>query len=151
MKYAAEELTPTLEAEIAPLHKAHWNELKGSTSDYLQMDYPRYYQMQNIGVWRLYTARSPIGELVGYIQVIAVPSLHTQEVEAIGELYYVKPEWRGRGRTVLRLFQFVEKEMSRLGVKKLRHSYPLAAGGRYAEWFDLMGYTPQETCVVKDL
>ena len=77
MKYAAEKLTPALEAEIAPLHKAHWNELKGSTSDYLQMDYPRYYQMQNIGVWRLYTARSPIGELVGYIQVIAVPSLHT--------------------------------------------------------------------------
>lgn len=151
MKYAAEELTPSLYEEIVPLHKAHWDELKRSTSERMDFDYPRYYQLQEAGVWRLYTARSGTGELVGYVQAMAVPSLHTKDMEVYGELYYVKPEWRGRGRTVLRLFQFVERELSHLGAKRLRFSYPVYAGGRYAEWFDMLGYAPQEICVVKEM
>lgn len=151
MKYAAELLTPALEAEIAPLHKAHWEELKGPTDDSFRMDYPRYYLLQESGVWRLYTARSDDGQLVGYVQIIGGPSLHSLHSEAYGELYYVIPEYRTKGRTVLRLFQYVEKELSLLGATKLRYSYPNYVSGSYANWFNLMGFSPLETIVEKDL
>jgi hypothetical protein len=115
------------------------------------MDYPRYYQLQEMGVWRLYTLRSDAGELVGYVQVLAGLSLHSTHMEVNGELYYVSPEYRTKGRTVLRLFQFVERDLSNCGATKLRFSFPLYVQGSYAKWFNLLGFTPLETIVEKDL
>lgn len=104
--------------------------------------------------WGVYAAQEAIGELffvalrdqgklAGYFIGFVSPGLHYSTcLTCIQDIFYVKPDERGAAAGNI-LFEFVERELKRRGVKRLiansKNHFPAA-------WlFDRRGYEPIET------
>lgn len=105
--------------EFEPFVMKHWNEL-GLTKDDVPIDFDweRFFKEERVGRLHTATVRKD-GKLVGYhISFIGGHPHYKSTLHAMVDLYYLLPEERA-GRVGLKMFQYVEDELRKLGVKKV--------------------------------
>jgi len=122
--------------EIRPLHLEQWQETEGYRGDIpFNPDYKRYIDFSNIDYYLIYAARQD-GKLVGHLSLYVTQSMHTQTLLAQEDTLFLTHSVRG-GRTAYRLFQFVEADLKRRGVKELYCS--VKAGAKSKALLEFMG------------
>lgn len=136
--------------EMEPILREHWLEIAlGHDKVPLDIDNERYFGLCEAGALHIVTARDE-GRLVGYHVAIVSGHLHYKStLHGITDVYFILPEYR-KGRTGIRLFQRVEKELKELGVKKLFTGCKLhTADGKSGKLFEYLGYNATETLFTK--
>lgn len=134
--------------EFQHLARAHWEEtMRPITSDEFKPDVSRYIQFNEIGFYRLFTARKD-GRLVGNLGIYITDSMHTQKRIAKEDSWFMLPEVRG-GRTAMKFVQFVENELRKHGVKSIDTTTPPQAGSR--RLLEYLGYQYIADCCHKEL
>lgn len=113
--FQIEPFSDRLYAEVLPLLKEHYRELRGDKGPVFSPDTQRYWWMANNGLLRIATAR--IGDkLVGYCVNLLSKGLHYSEtVYAGNDIFYLAPSVR-TGATAIRFIEFVEQDLKTIGV-----------------------------------
>lgn len=103
-----------LRAEMLPLLVKHWREVAlNHEAVPLDIDEAKYAQLDDSGALHIVTARRD-GVLIGYHVAMVSTHLHyASTLHGITDVYWVAPEFRA-GRTGMRLFQAVERELGRV-------------------------------------
>lgn len=133
--------------EAAQLFKRHWREIALNHAEVpLDIDHERYDALAEAGALHIVTARKG-GLLIGYHLAIVSGHLHYKStLHGITDIYYVVPECR-HGTLAIRLFQAVERELKKVGVRKLFTATKLHLDqGRL---FEHLGYKPVERLYAK--
>ena len=136
-----------LKEEMMPLLERHWREVALNHAEVpLDIDHERYDQLDDCGALHIVTARRQ-GFLIGYHVAIVSGHLHYKStLHGITDVYWVSPECRA-GRTGLRLFQTVERELKYRGVRKLFTATKLHLD--QGALFEHLGYKPVERLYAK--
>ena len=76
---------------------SQWDEVdhRRKTSD-LNLDYDKYIMMGNAGMHFIVLAHTDI-DLIGYLSIFIVESLHTREITALTDTIFIKKEYRKGG------------------------------------------------------
>lgn len=136
-----------LREEMLPLLVRHWREIALNHADVpLDIDEQRYADLDESGALHIVTARRG-GQLIGYHVAIVSGHLHYKStLHGITDVYWIAPECRA-GRTGLRLFEAVERELKALGVRKLFTATKLHLD--QGPLFERLGYRPVERLYAK--
>lgn len=101
--------------EFVALAEQHWKETQGYRHGQpFCLSFERYNAYAKVGWYLQFTARDQ-GRLVGYGGVYIVPSMHTQQLIATEDSWYLAPEYR-KGWNAVRFFRFMEQEGVKRGV-----------------------------------
>ncbi len=104
--------------EVFQIALEHWKETEAYRHGQgFAPDKDRYLRYEQAGIYHQYTARED-GVLIGYGGFYIMPSMHTQQMIANEDTYFILPSHR-KGRTALNLFRAMEKEAQRLGAVEL--------------------------------
>ena len=104
--------------ELEKIFPEHYEELCVTKEYALDPDYDAYRRIGEAGMLRCITCRND-GELIGYAVFIVSPHLHYKSCKtAVEDIYYVKKEYR-KGRIGIRLFQYAENALKRIGVQRI--------------------------------
>lgn len=119
MKLAYEDTAPEqFIHELREILPEHYDELCVTKDFPLVPDYEAYGRLSMAGMLRCITCRAD-GELVGYAIFIVQPHLHYKTcLTAFEDIYYLKKEFR-QGRIGIRLFQYAEQALRRIGVDRI--------------------------------
>jgi len=104
--------------ELKPIFTRHWEEL-ALNKDIVPLDmmYETYEQREAMGEVCFVTLRDK-GTIIGYFVGFISPGLHYRTcLTCITDIFYVEPDRRG-ARAGVMLFQVVEEELKRRGVKR---------------------------------
>jgi hypothetical protein len=135
----------SLTFQIEPLEKCwneamvlahqHWEETEMYRGQAFSPSFQRYQAYEKGGWFIGFTGRD--GEKLGaYAGIYVVPDMHTQEVLATEDAFFMAKEYRG-GRNFLRFYQFIEAEIARRGAKRIMFTAPQTNGtGRLLERLD---------------
>jgi len=112
----------------------------------LNVDYKKYESIFKLGQLKIYTARED-GLIIAYAWWFVITHLHYMDcMKAMNDVLYVDPDKRG-GRTGIKLIQFSELELKKLGVHTIgMHIKKSFDWGIVAE---RLGYEPVETLYEK--
>lgn len=137
----------TFKAEARELFVRHWKEVALNHADVpLDIDHARYDALAAAGGLHVLTARRG-GLLIGYQVTIVSPHLHYRStLHGITDVYWIAPECR-HGVTAIRLFQAAERELKKLGVRKLFTATKLHLD--QGSLFERLGYKPVERLYAK--
>lgn len=123
--------------EVFENHKLHYAETESYHNQTLNPDVERYIDYCKRGFFFMFTARDK-GELVGNAGMYLMPSMHTKELCATEDTWFLLPEYR-KGRNAIRFYQYVEKELKKMGAVEITMSSKLNnKSGRIMEY---LGYT----------
>jgi L-amino acid N-acyltransferase YncA len=133
--------------EAAPLFVEHWKEIAlNHEAVPLDIAWDKYAALDEAGHLHVLTARRD-GELVGYHIAVVTGHLHYRgTLHGITDVYWIAPAYR-TGRTGLRMFQAVERELKKLGVRKLFTATKLHLD--QGALFEFLGYKPTERLYTK--
>jgi hypothetical protein len=112
--------TPPLQflEELKPLFPIHYDELCVTKDFPLKPDYETYTKLNAAGMLRCITCRAD-DELIGYAIFVVQPHLHYSTcLTAFEDIYFIKKEFR-KGRIGIRLFQYAESALKRVGVNRI--------------------------------
>ena len=107
------------EPNLDDLLRSHWLEL-GVHKDEMSLDpdYARFVQLEEAGLFRVWTARDG-KTLAGYMGWFIQPHLHYKStLTAVEDLYMLAPAYR-RGMNGVRLFATAFDALRELGVKRV--------------------------------
>lgn len=147
MKYTAQiERMADIQAEMEPIHLAHWHETEGYRHGLgLNFDYERVIEYEKRGLYVLFTLRGD-GELVGNCGIYLNLSTHTQKKVATEDTIFILPDHRKGGNS--RWFHDqVESTLIDMGVSETRITVKLA--NRAQKLFERWGYKPTAVELVK--
>lgn len=129
------------------LRKEHWPEVGHYKDIPIEMDWERYFKLEEMGKLRCFVVRSPTNEefnsqeLIGYAFYIVDEALHYRTTKiAVQDILYVRKKHRGFGRDFLNWCDFTLKAENVITV--FHHVKP---------WFDFgqmlekLGYEKAET------
>jgi len=138
LQFALEPLKP-IWGDILRLASEHWSETEGYRhGQVFAPDAYRYFQYNDIGFYLMFTARDE-GRMVGYAGMYVTPSMHTQQIIATEDTWFLLPDYR-KGRNALAFHRFVEDEMQRRGVVEIGMTAKLTNhAGKILEY---LGYKP---------
>lgn len=137
-----------IEAEIRPLHRAHWDETEKHRHGLeLNPDYETFKQYERAGRYVLFTARDG-GRLVGNCAMYLGMSAHTQTLVATEDTLYLLPEAR-RGTTGRAFIGYVEDGLRGLGVREI--DITVKTVNRAERLFRMLGYRHVENGLTKVL
>jgi GNAT superfamily N-acetyltransferase len=141
-----QEFLSMCEHEVAPLAELEWEE-SGHPTEGLCIDWDRYFELEEVGALKFFTARNG-AELVGYIVVIAFAPLTTKGslVGLLDSVYVAKPY---RGKTGRKLFDFVETCLREDAIYRIMASS--SAKKPIGAFLERMGYYEVETKFEKAL
>lgn len=95
--------------EVLPLARAQWLEIEEHRHwQGFNPDIERYAKSEDVGIYFHFCARDN-GRLVGSAGIYVTRSAHTQRVIASEDTFYLIPEYRGRGRNIIRFVEFTER------------------------------------------
>lgn len=136
------------EDELKAIYPLHYEELTISKNFPLDPDYARYARMAEMGMLKLITCRKD-DEMIGYVLMIIGPMLHYKTcIAAHEDIYYLKKEHRS-GRIGVKLFQFVEDEMKKLGVDRIIMGTKVYSDN--SKLFEYLGYHFYEKLFTKEI
>jgi len=136
-----------IKSEMLPMLVEHWKEVALNHADVpLDIDEERYDGLDAVGALHILTVRRA-GKLIGYHVAIVSGHLHYKStLHGITDVYYIAPEHR-HGITGMRMFQAVESELKKLGVRKLFTATKLHMD--QGPLFERLGYRPVERLYAK--
>lgn len=142
LKFAIERLQP-IWAQILFMASEHWKETEGYRhGQEFAPDAYRYFQFNQmpgagkLSFYTMFTARDA-GKMVGYAGMYVTSSMHTQQVIATEDTWFLLPEYR-KGRNALAFYKYVEAECLEAGVVEIGMTAKLTNGaGRILEY---LGY-----------
>jgi Acetyltransferase (GNAT) family len=137
----------TFKVEARELFERHWREIALNHAEVpLDIDHARYDAMAAAGGLHVLTVRRA-GKLIGYHIAIVSGHLHyASTLHGITDVYWIAPECR-HGVTAVRMFQAVERELKRRGVRKLFTATKLHLD--QGALFEHLGYRPVERLYAK--
>jgi hypothetical protein len=137
----------TFKVEAKGLFERHWREVALNHAEVpLDVDYPRYDEMAARGAVHVVTARRG-GLLIGYHVAFIAGHMHYRStLHAVTDVYWIAPECR-HGVTAIRLFQAVERELAKRGVRKVFTATKLHMD--QGPLFERLGYKPVERMYAK--
>jgi len=104
--------------EFERVFPEHYEELCVTKDFPLNPDYDAYRRIGDAGLLRTITCRND-GELIGYIVFFIQPHVHYKDCKtAFEDVYFVKKEYR-KGRIGIKLFQYAEYALKRIGVNRI--------------------------------
>lgn len=137
-----------VEPELKAIYPEHYEELTVSKNFPLDPDYERYARLSTSGILKLITCRDD-NNLVGYVIMIVGPALHYKTcIVAHEDIYYLKKEYR-KGRTGIKLFNFVEEEMKKIGVDRIVMGTKIYSDN--SKLFEYLGYRFYEKLYTKEI
>jgi GNAT superfamily N-acetyltransferase len=142
-----------IRGEMIPMLVRHWREVALNHDDVpLDIDEQKYSDLDEAGALHIVTARRG-GVLIGYHVAIVSTHLHYRStLHGITDVYFVLPEYRA-GRTGLRLFQAVERELGQVKRERgHRHMKLFTATKLHLDQgrlFEHLGYTAVERLYAK--
>ena len=96
----------------------HYEELCVTKEFPFDPDWDMYKAMASAGMLRTITVRND-SELIGYIAFFIQPHPHYKSCKtAYEDVYYIKKEYR-KGRIGIKLFQYAEMALKRIGVNRI--------------------------------
>ena len=132
---------------VFALGSEHWKETEGyrHNQPFCPL-FDRYNQYNQLGWLIVATARDG-AELVGYAVMYLTPSMHTQQLIAVEDTYFLLPAYR-KGRNAIELYKFVERECVTRGAVEITMTVKVTNhAGRILEYLDFaltgMQYTKQ--------
>jgi len=136
VKFAIEQFDDCWD-EIIENAEKHWFE----TEQYrhgqkFNPDKERYLQYEKAGIYIQFTARDK-GKLAGHCGMYVMKSMHTQEVIATEDTWFLLPEYR-KGRNAIKMYNFVEDEMKKRGVIEIMMTAKL--GNKSNRIMEYLGY-----------
>jgi len=133
--------------EARELFLRHWHEVALNHAEVpLDIDHERYDALADAGGLHVLTVRRG-GLLIGYHIAIVSGHLHYRStLHGITDVYWIAPECR-HGITAIRMFQAVERELKKLGVRKLFTATKLHMD--QGSLFERLGYKPVERLYAK--
>lgn len=136
-----EENIKDLWPEIMPLLEEHFWEISANHDIPLNPNKEVYNQMQDVGAFKVYTARDD-GELVGYAAYFVAPNMHYMDsFQANQDVLFLKSD-RRKGMTGIRLIKFADKKLAEYGCQMVYHHVKIKHNfGRVLEW---LGYNKVE-------
>lgn len=144
----ARERMSDVQAEIWPLHAAHWTETEKHRHGLpFNPDYATFIRYENAGRYVLFTLREA-GRMVGNCAMYLDRSAHTQTLIATEDTLYLLPEAR-RGRIAHRFVGYVERSLQSLGVREI--DITVKTVNRAERFFRLLGYRHVENGLTKIL
>jgi predicted acetyltransferase len=122
--------------EMQKLYPLHYDELSVTKEVPLEPDYDAYRRMADAGMLRCIICRVD-EEVIGYIIFIIQPHLHYKScMSAFEDVYFIKKEYR-KGRVGIKLFQYAEKVLKHIGVKRVSmHTKVHADNSRLFEYLN---------------
>lgn len=116
-RFAQERIKDVWDELLINFHE-HWKETEAYRHGQpFNPDKSRYIQYEDLGYFLLFTVRDE-GKLVGNCTMYVLPSMHTQELVATEDTWYLLPDYRKSGIGV-RLYKYVEKKLESLGVVEI--------------------------------
>lgn len=113
--------------EMVQLATQHWKETQSYRHGQgFKPLFERYNQYAKIGCYLPFTARDE-GRMVGYGGLYIVPSMHTQQIIATEDTWFMLPEYR-KGWTAVRFFKFMEAEARKRGAVEVSLTIPEGIG-----------------------
>ena len=104
--------------EFERIFPIHYEELCVTKDFPLNPDFDAYKRLGENGFLRTVTCRND-GELIGYIVFFIQPHIHYRDCKtAFEDVYFVKKEYR-KGRIGIKLFQYAEYALKRIGVNRI--------------------------------
>lgn len=149
MIFAVEKLVDCWD-QIMILAKAHWQE----TEMYRHgqpfcPEFHRYDAYDKAGWLFQYTARVD-GQLVGYATMYLVPSMHTQQLIATEDTWFLLPEFR-KGRNAIRFYNYVQDDLFKRGaVEVIMTAKMTNAAGRILEYLGFKQVAKQYSKQITD-
>ena len=136
-----------IKGEMLPLLKRHWREVAlNHEAVPLDIDHEGYDALDEREALHILTVRRQ-GLLIGYHVAIVSGHLHYKStLHGITDVYWIAPECR-HGVTAMRMFQAVERELAKLGVRKLFTATKLHMD--QGPLFERLGYKPVERLYAK--
>lgn len=136
LAFGIEKLAP-IWPQIMGLALDHWHETEGYRhGQRFEPDIVRYLQWEQLGCYVMFTARDA-GRMVGYAGMYIVPSMHTQDLIATEDTWFLLPDYR-KGRNALEFYKFVEAECRRRRVREIGMTAKMTNGaGKILEY---LGY-----------
>ncbi len=126
--------------ECVDLAAAHWMETERYRHDQpFNPVFERYNQYAKLGWYLQFTARDD-GRMIGFCGMYLTPSMHTQELIATEDTWFLLPEYRGKGRTFIRFHDFITQELVRRGAVEISMTVP--PGGTGARLLEHLDYEP---------
>lgn len=142
--YGIEKLSDVLE-DFKKNAESHWEETE---TLYRQAqgepNYPAYMALEDEGKFVIFTSRcQDTGDLVGHLAFYVYESMHTiKRMEAREDAFFVAKDHRG-GRLAVRLYDYAEKCLRKMGVHQMTMSSKEPAGGPSLDKFlRRKGYNP---------
>jgi hypothetical protein len=126
--------------ELEPLHAAHFAETERHLAGFkLAPNYDYMAERERMGALLQFTARGVDGKLVGNLRMYVNRSLHTNNLFAEEDTFYLLPAVR-RGRNAMNFIQYAERLLVGIvGVDEIRADTKTANG--VDKLFRYMGYT----------
>lgn len=98
-----------------------WNEMvadwKTINNEVLNLSRERYVEYERIGFYIQYVARYN-EKAIGYLGAYLTYSMRNQQLIAVEDFAYIKPEYR-KGRITKRFGEYIEKDLKARGVIKI--------------------------------
>jgi len=120
IEYQVENWSDMIEEGLALSYpQRHWKEVAVNQDKVpLDLDLERYHQLESQKILHVVTVRDD-GKLIGYHVSIISPHLHYKStLHAMVDLYYLNPDYRRQG-VGKGMFEFVEKKLVEIGVRKV--------------------------------
>lgn len=146
LSFAREAFTEQLMAELGPMLREHLDELSHAGIP-VSIDEGAYLAFEANGTLRVFTVREG-GRLVGYaVFIVANSPHHASSLQAIQDMIYVLPDYRGYAGA--RLLHFADGELREDGVQVAFHV--VNAKRDWGALLERMGYEPVERVFMKRL
>jgi hypothetical protein len=128
LTFAVESFRDVLE-ELKPLHAAHFLETERHLAGFkLAPDYDYMAERERMGALLQFTARDEAGALVGNLRMYVNRSLHTGELFAQEDTFYLSPPAR-RGRNAINFLRYTEGMLRDVvGVTEIRANTKVVNG-----------------------
>lgn len=123
--------------ESWPLFVSHWEETEQYRHQQkLNPDKDRLFAYERMGIYYYYTARDE-NKLIGHCGMYVMLSVHTQELIATEDTWFLLPENRKSG-TGIRLHNFVKDEMKNKNVTEIMMTAKLS--NKAGQIMEKLGY-----------
>lgn len=146
MKFKSETLLESLE-EAKPLLQKHWEEIAHYKDIPLNPDYELYFQLEKIGVLKVFICRNDQYKILGYAVYVVRPNMHYKHsLMAMQDIIYLDPNGRGTG---LFFLKWCDEQLKDMGCQVVFQH--IKAAHNFGPALERIGYGLQDLIYSKRL
>ncbi len=122
--------------DIRPLLEKHWKEVAHYQDIPLDVDWARYAALDEVGILKIFTARSDMGQLLGYAIFVVQTNMHYRKsLQAMQDVLFISEQHRGFGR---KFIEWCDDQLRDDGVQAVYHHVKVSHN--FGPLLERMGY-----------